>query len=282
MSVRSSLQRFHIPSYNRNAVVQLIAFTGLGFVAIHLIWITLIVYAVPEQRAHELTFQYIGMGNLQMVQQRWWTIFTFALCHHGFWEWLSNMLWLFAFGNVVQNLIGYKQIIPLFAYSTIIGGLFFTIVQFFPVAQMPASTLVMGAQAGVMGLMAAALTLSFRYRIFLSDYFSVPLLLLAGIFVLLMLLNSNLDIAMLALMIASAATGFGYIKLLQSGYQPGIWVYKIYNKMDKQFDPKTAYKSFHNKPKSEIEIDNILDKISEKGYHALSQKEKDQLREAGR
>ncbi len=282
MSVRSSFQKFHIPAYNRNAVVQLIAFSGVGFIAVHLVWITLIVYAVPEQRSHELTFEYIGLGNLNRISERWWTLLTYGWCHRGFWEWLSNMLWLYCFGNVVQNLVGYKQIIPLFVYSILAGGLAFAGIQFLPAAMLPDGTLLMGAQAGVIGLMAAALTLSPKYRIYLSEYFSVPLLLLAGVFVLLMLINSDLKIANLGMLAGAAITGFAYIKLLQTGYQPGAWAYRMFKKMDSTFSPKETYKPMRNKSAREQDIDRILDKINDRGFESLSKSEKDLLRETNR
>jgi membrane associated rhomboid family serine protease len=282
MSARSSIQRFHIPSYNRNAVVQLIALSGLGFIIIHLIWITLIVYAVPEQRSFALTFEYIGLGSLDRLKSRWWTMFAYGWCHRGFWEWLSSIMWLYAFGNVVQNLVGYKQIIPLFVYGVVAGGLAFAGVQLLPAALMPDNAMVMGAQGGIMALMAAALTLSPKYRIYLSDYFSIPLLLLAGIFILLMIINSNFEIATISLLAAGAAVGFVYIKLLQNGFQPGAWAYRLYNKMDTVLSPPITTKARGVKPLSEQAIDNILDKINEKGYHSLSQSEKDQLRETSR
>lgn len=282
MSVRSSYQKFHIPAYNRNAVVQLIAFSGVGFIAVHLVWITLIVYAVPEQRSHELTFEYIGLGNLNRISERWWTLLTYGWCHRGFWEWLSNMLWLYCFGNVVQNLVGYKQIIPLFVYSILAGGLAFAGIQFLPAAMLPDGTLLMGAQAGVIGLMAAALTLSPKYRIYLSEYFSLPLLLLAGVFVLLMLINSDLKIANLSMLAGAGITGFAYIKLLQTGYQPGAWAYRMFKKMDSTFSPKDTYKPLRNKSAREQDIDRILDKINDRGFESLSKSEKDLLRETNR
>ncbi|MDI9319171.1 MAG: rhomboid family intramembrane serine protease [Phycisphaerales bacterium] len=282
MSVKSSIQRFHIPQYNRNAVVQLIAISGVGFVSVRLVWITLIVYAVPELRSFQLTFEYVGMGSLPRIGERWWTIFTYAWCHRGFWEWVSNMIWLYCFGNVVQNLIGYKQIIPIFIYSILAGGLAYTGFQFLPAALVPSNVLFMGAQAGIVGLMAAALTLSPKYRIYVNDYFSIPLLLLAVVFLLLMLLNSRFDIAPISLLFAGAISGFTYIKFLQNGYQPGIWAYQIFQKLNKKFSPKEEIKNLKSKTAREETIDKILDKINERGYNALTKSEKDLLRDTNR
>lgn len=279
---RSSLQRFHIPSYNRNAVIQLVALSGLGFVAVRLVWITLIVYAVPQARAFALTFEYVGIADLPRIQERWWTVFTYAWCHRGFWDWLSNMLWLFCFGNVVQNLVGYKQIIPLYVYGTMIGGLAFTLAQLFPGTQLAAGSLFMGANAGIFGIMCAALTLSPGYRIYLSDYFSVPLALLAAIFTLLTLISVPLHVPLIAMMLSAGLSGFVYVKLLRSGYQPGAWAYAVFQRMDQKFSPEEKPRNVRIKSKQEEVIDQILDKINEHGYNSLSEQEKQTLHEASR
>ncbi|MCC6185775.1 MAG: rhomboid family intramembrane serine protease [Chitinophagaceae bacterium] len=282
MSIRSSLQRFHIPTYDKNAVVQIIAYSGVGFIGVHLVWITLIVYAVPEAQSYDLTFRYIGMGSKDIIAERWWTILTYGWCYPGFWRWLSNMLWLYAFGNVVQNLIGYKQVIPIFLYSLLLGGLTFFGIQFFPFATMNNNTLVLGAQAGVVGLMAAALTLVPKNRIYLSEYFSFPLWVLSAVFAILMLLDTAFEPAKVSLLLAGAIAGMAYVKLLQSGYQPGIWAYRLYAKIDKKINPNDLPKQIRIKTTREDEVDKILDKINDYGFDKLTKAEKDLLRETNR
>jgi len=290
MTVKDSFRKFHIAQYNRNAVVQLIAASGVGFVGVHLLWITMIVYAVPEARAHELSFRYVGMPGLELLRERWWTVFTYAWCHRGFWEWLSNMLWLFCFGNVVQMLVGYKQIIPLFIYATLAGGLAYAGIQWIPGQELPASSLIMGAQGGIMAMMAAAITLSPRYRLYFTEHFSVPLLLVAAIFTVLMLLGHIHSLPALGLLAAGALSGFVFVKLLQAGYRPGEWVYQLFGRMGRTFTPKekppvsrsTPLGSYNsNRDTNQQAIDRILDKINEKGYESLSREEKDILRKAG-
>jgi len=293
MAVKDSFRKFHIAQYSRNAVIQLIAASGIGFVGVQLLWITMIVYAVPEARANELSFYHIGMPGLELLRERWWTVFTYAWCHKGFWEWLSNMLWLFCFGNVVQMLVGYKQIIPLYIYAALAGGLAYAGIQFIPGMELPSQALYMGAQAGIMGMMVAATTLSPRYRLYLSDYFSIPLLLVAGIFTFLMLLNNLHSTPALGLLAAGALTGFAYIKLLQGGYRPGEWAYNLLSRAGKAFTPaderpgkrhplrRPGVNAVQGRDLSQKNIDRILDKINEKGYDALSSEEKEILRRAG-
>jgi membrane associated rhomboid family serine protease len=288
MTVKDSFRKFHIAQYNRNAVVQLIAASGVGFVGVHLLWITMIVYAVPEARATELTLRHVGMPGLDLLRERWWTVFTYAWCHRGFWEWLSNMLWLYCFGNVVQMLVGYKQIIPLFLYSVLAGGLAYAGVQLLPGMALPSGTLYLGGQAGIMAMMVAAITLSPKYRFYLTDHFSIPLLLVAGIFSVLMVLSNMHSIPALVLLAAGGLTGLAYVRLLQAGYRPGGWVYKLTGRMGSSFTPPSDRRqapgprtySHNTRDNSQQVIDRILDKINEKGYESLSREEKDILRKA--
>lgn len=289
MTVKDSFRKFHIAQYNRNAVVQLIAASGVGFVGVHLLWISMIVYAVPQARANELSFRYVGMPGLELLPQRWWTVFTYAWCHRGFWEWLSNMLWLFCFGNVVQMLVGYKQVIPLFIYSVLAGGLAYAGIQSIPGQALPASSMMMGAQAGIIALMTAAVTLSPRYRIYFTDYFSIPLLLIAAIFTILMLLYNMYSLPALGMLAAGALSGFVFIRLLRAGYRPGEWVYLLFERIGRTFTPKEKTPVFRShsgsynsaRDNNQQAIDRILDKINERGYDSLSREEKEILRKAG-
>lgn len=292
MSVKDSFRRLHIPQYNRNAVIQLVAASGVGFVGIHLLWITLIVYAVPVPRANQLTFEYVGIAGWDVIRERWWTVFTYGWCHKGFWEWLSNMLWLYCFGNVVQTLVGYKQIIPMFVYAILAGGLAFAGCQLIPGVSFPPAYLVMGAQAGIMALMTAAFTLSPRYRLYLGEYFSFPLWLLAIVFTALMVLNSGLLVPSLVMLAGGALVGFVYIRLLKSGYKPGEWVYDLYSRMDTALTPAADRKKNSSTTRKvplntaqanrQHQIDRVLDKINEKGYQSLSKEERQLLEDQGK
>src|SRR4051812_13835933 len=123
---------FRIPGYSHNAVLQLIVATGVGFVLYHAARVSLIVFGVPGPTAQGRVMQFLAMPPLAEFPRHAWTILTYGWVHDGFMEWLSNMIWLFTFGNVVQNLVGYRQVIPTFIYGTIAGGLFCLGAQFIP------------------------------------------------------------------------------------------------------------------------------------------------------
>jgi membrane associated rhomboid family serine protease len=68
---------------------------------------------------------FILPGNLSTFLHRPWTIFTYMFVHSGVMRVLGNLLWLWAFGFIIQDLMGNRKIIPLFIYGGLLGGIFF-------------------------------------------------------------------------------------------------------------------------------------------------------------
>ena len=96
----------------------------------------------------------------------------------------------------------------------------------------------------------------------------------------------------LMLCLGGALTGFVYSGLLKYGYQPGEAVYGLLERAQQKFTPNEAalaekksrkrvevLRTMYEPKKgiSQDRIDEILDKIHERGYHTLSREEKDIL-----
>ncbi len=280
-----------IPNYEKNAVLQLIVASAVGFISYHLARvILLIVDAQPTTFSDYFTVN-VALPELEMYARKFWTIFTYGWVHNGFWELFSNMIWLYTFGSMVQMLVGYRQVIPLFVYGLIFGGLFYELSQLIPGAAFQVRYSLLGASAGVTALATAALTLSPDYRFYLGDRFSIPIVVVAVIFFALMIMGSNLEGPRLILLAGGALAGFGYVKLIRSGYKPGTWVYDGFDGLTNIFTPneraaqKNAKKRSsvlskipeHKQNNDEKRLDEILDKISRTGYQSLSKEEKDFL-----
>ncbi|MEI8279848.1 MAG: rhomboid family intramembrane serine protease [Bacteroidota bacterium] len=294
---RRSVSSF-IPGYHSNAVLQLIAASGVGFILFNFIRVLMLVFGNDAAQALNITVPYIALPQLHFFAQKWWTLFTYGWSHMGFWEWLSNMFWLYCFGTVVQSLIGHKQIIPIFIYSLLLGGIFYLIGQFIPGDIFQAHTYLLGAQAGVMGLAIASLTLAPKYRYYIGPNFSVPIIAVVTIYAILnLIVYIPAQVPMLFLALGGGLSGFLYIKLLRSGYRVGEWAYDLFARMERTVTPdehklwqKNSKKrnDVLNKvytPKkgiSQQRIDTILDKINQQGYESLTIDEKDALLQASR
>ncbi|MBS1773584.1 MAG: rhomboid family intramembrane serine protease [Bacteroidetes bacterium] len=285
-----------IPSYSKNAVVQLIIASGTGFISFKLIYVIVRIAGFSDDYFFSnFTFN-VALPSVHNFGAKWWTIFTYGWTHNGFWELFTNMVWLWGFGSVIQGLVSYKQLIPLFVYSLIIGGLSFELCQLIPGADYASGGYFLGAQAGIIGVAVGAITLSPNYRYYLTPTFSIPLVVLFVIFMALILVGTGLHAPMLFLLGGGALTGFVYITLLKNGYQPGMWVYNIFGKLDNMVTPdEAALMRKQNKKRNSVidnvnskqhiaqrRIDEILDKINQKGYESLTKEEKELLLKASR
>src|SRR5882757_1732096 len=57
-----------------------------------------------------------------------WSIITYSFFHFSFLNIFSNMLWLFAFGSLLQSIIGNRKTFPLYIYGAVAGGIAFAAV----------------------------------------------------------------------------------------------------------------------------------------------------------
>lgn len=292
-------------NYGHNALIQLIAASAVGFVMAYAIYVIILVLS-PDQEIiidhvrKKVTYEnvispYIGLQSFKVFLHRPWILVTYAWAHTGFLNLLSNMLWLYCFGSVVQSLVGYKEIIPLFIFSYVIGGCIYLAASvIWPT--LPATSVMLGATPGIMGFAIAAITLAPRFKFYLGDRFSIPLWFVLTLFLILNVLSyASGNYGMLVLCAGSGLVGFGYIRLLRSGNKPGAWLYQGGNKVQGWFSPEDADAERLQKKRTEGQkqlqqrdrtmeesIDLLLDKINQKGYDSLTAEEKELLMKASK
>jgi membrane associated rhomboid family serine protease len=294
---RSSLS--YIPGLSNNAVLQIIIFSAVAYVVFGLIWAVIrIVY--PDD--HFFYFYFVpqlGLPPVSMFPAHCWTLLTYGwfLYPGKFWELASNMLWLYCFGSVVQMLIGHRQVIPLYIYSLFFGGLVFVASSLVPgLAPFPGGYF-LGPAAGLMGMSAASITISPRYRFFFTETFSLPLAVIVGAFAILSILGTGFYFPSVMLLLGGSGAGFAYVRLLQAGYKPGNWMYGLTEGIEGLVTPSprkgqsiplgrrdaVLKKTLRGNDTtvSSSRIDDILDKINQKGYNSLTDEEKETLKRAG-
>ncbi len=281
--------------------MQLIIFSGSLFAILGIAWaVVKLLYDGNEANFNIYFISNLALPAVAIYKAHWWTLLTYGWFHfNGFWELFSNMLWLYCFGSVVQMLVGPKQVIPLYAYCLVAGGACYLLSQLLPgeFGKTPIIVGMLGSRAGLMGLAAAAITLTPKYRFYLTDTFSIPIMVVAGIFGVLMIMGSGFYMPVIFLLAGGAATGFIYIRLLRAGYRPGDWMYNVSGRVESLVTPdENAERRRQNKQRKDIlsrvyephsgisqkRIDDILDKINQKGYNSLSSEEKEILMKAAK
>lgn len=230
-----------------------------------------------------------------------WTLLTHMLVHERILHILGNMLWLWMFGHILQDLTGNKKLFPLFIYGGLAGGLAFILsYNFLPGLQnqLQGASL-LGASGGVMAIAVATTVLAPGYRLLPMLNGGIPLWVVTVIYLLIDLAtipynNAGGHIAHLA----GGLMGFLFIAMYKRGYDWGEWMNNFYDWVNNLFNPdkprkgksmkdelfyKSAGSPYKKTPNvTQQRVDEILDKISQKGFNSLTEEEKDLLKRASR
>jgi membrane associated rhomboid family serine protease len=238
-----------------------------------------------------------------------WSVLTYMFTHDG--EGLSgvakligNMLWLWVFGYILQDLTGNRHLAPLYLYGGVAGAIFFLLtVNSFPVLRnmLPTMEPLQGANAAVMAIAVATTVMAPGYRIFPFLNGGIPLWVLTLVFVAVdyaMVAGSGAGLGVAHL--AGGLVGFLYVGRLKAGKDWGAWMHQLYKWFFSLFDPakrvsrqqemrnEVFYQqgkqpAFRKKPiVTQQKIDDILDKINQQGYHLLTDEEKEYLKTASK
>jgi len=225
-----------------------------------------------------------------------WTLVTYTFFHYGFFHLFFNMMILNFSSRLFLTYFTQKQYLGLYFLAAIFSGLVF-VLSFYLLGN---SAMMVGASAAIMALLVATTTYQPLMEIRLLLIGNVKLWHITAVLLLIDLLqiqmsNTGGHIAHLS----GAFFGYIYIKLLQNGTDLSRIVTNIITFFTTIFDKKkaTPFKKVHVndkktivkkeskiviKDKTQQQIDEILDKISQSGYDSLTQEEKEFLFQSGK
>jgi membrane associated rhomboid family serine protease len=160
-----------------------------------------------------------------------WTLLTYYWVHDGFWILLTNMIWLVAFGLILQEQSANKHIFPIYFYAGIVAGLSYI----FLGAELP----IMGAQVGVMAIVIATVRLAPKYRLLKNIGKGIPVWILAMVYLIFQIVSLQEDsLALIISYLAAATTGLLYIMLLNKGRDLGKWMHQLLASLNNSLAPK--------------------------------------------
>lgn len=235
-------------------------------------------------------------GDFMTLIYRPWTLITHMFIHAGFWHLAGNLFVLYWFGGIVGDLLGDRKILPLYILGGLSGALIYILsFTFFK----GVGSLAVGASAATLALTFAAVAIAPDYVVYLILFGPVRIKFI-GLFILFMDIigtqsssNSGGHLAHLG----GTLFGFFFIYLLRQGFDISEGFHKWthwrgFRKKTVQKKPhlKVAHKSdgwpsrYQNKQSKPLSImvDDILDKIKQKGYDSLTDEEKEVLYQASK
>lgn len=287
-----------------NALVMLIAIQLIAFVLLAFIKVVYYFsYSQDGVTAYQNSIlQWITLpASFSTFITRPWTLITHMFIHDNVWHIIANMLWLWAFGYILQDLAGNRKLIPVFIYGGLAGGLVFMLSHNIlpPLKENVEVATALGASAGVMAIAIATTVLAPAYRVFPMINGGIPLWVITMVFVIIDLAtipynNPGGHIAHLA----GAGMGFLFIFMLRKGFDWSIWMNNVYDWCLNLFNPDKPQKNKDVKSQlfykanvppfkktnnlTQQRIDEILDKINQRGYSSLTDDEKEMLKRASK
>lgn len=122
--------------------------------------------------------RYLALVPAHLLSSRLWELITFQFLHAGWLHLIFNCLALFFFGRAVESVLGPRKFLSFYLACGVVGGLFQALWAYTPFLDQP-TTPVVGASAGVFGLVAAYALLNRDAAITVLLYFVVPVTLRA-------------------------------------------------------------------------------------------------------
>lgn len=219
----------------------------------------------------KLLFPFFSVSTITPGQSlQLWRIISYQFLHAGIGHIFRNMLFLYFFGPMLEQLWGSKRFLWFYLVCGAMGGIFYPLLVFFNVL---GPGYLIGASGAIFGILAAGGILFSRMRVFIMGIVPIPLGVLAGIFALISILTllnvQGANRGGEAAHIAGMAAGAVYVlwpqvtRRMRHKQNQGRWEKKIVEQRDFQ-----------------REVDRILTKVHNSGVASLTRNEKKILQEA--
>lgn len=225
-----------------------------------------------------------------------WSLLSYAFFHSGIMHIVFNMIVLNFSGRLFMTFFTSKQLVGLYMLSAIFAGICYILVFYILNINAP----IVGASAAIMAILVATTTYYPLMDLRLLIIGNVKLWHVTAVIIIIDLMqlrseNMGGHISHLS----GAFFGFIFIKLLQNGTDLSVGVSRVITFFANLFKKNTStpFKKVHKnyskpvektvskiitKDKSQQQIDEILDKISQSGYDSLTKEEKEFLFKVGK
>jgi membrane associated rhomboid family serine protease len=288
---------------DNNALIALISINAVGLILLGLIRL---IYILVDSSSTVFTIQilpwFVLPAKLSALAKAPWTLLSYMFVHTRIISAFTNMLWLWAFGSILQDMAGNKKLIPIYLYGGVAGAIVFIVANYAIPQLRPLidSSTISGANASIMAVAIATTALAPDYRFFRMLNGGIPIWILTLLYIVIDFAGVGTGGTAFHLAhFAGGLAGFLFIVSLRKGYDGSTWMIRVYDWFMNLFNPdkkiltpqqktkeKIFYKTGGRKPfeKRSIitqqRIDDILDKINQKGYNLLSEEEKNILKKA--
>lgn len=207
-----------------------------------------------------------------------WSLLTFGFMESNSWALFSNMVWLWIFGSLIEDLKGTNRVLPIFWVGFVFAGIVLMLVHvFYPLG----SGLYMSTLAGVAAVAAAAITYKPMYGFYKIFNTSLPIFVFGIIFVILTFAIRGANLASILVFFSGASIGFLSQNVLRSFFE------KAKNVLEKSRTYFSSNENFIKKGKKKTNLSvelpenarmrSIQHKINTQGLESITAAEQDFL-----
>ena len=285
-----------------NPLMMLIVINAMVFILLHFIKSIYLLSQLPEESFQRNMLSYFTLpSDPSTFIGRPWTLLTSFFTQMSLFQLLSHLFWLWTFGSILQETTDDRKVFPLFLYGGLVGALSFLAysgILSLSGKQLPPSAF-FGALTPVMAIAVATTVLAPQYRFFPMIGGGIPLWVLTLVFFIIDFAAISTQPSLMVSHASSALFGFLFARNLLNGRDWSHWMNRLFDRISHSFNPdrrrkskervrqKVFYETGGREPfkrranVTQQKVDEILDKINQKGYSRLTDEEKDLLRRAG-
>lgn len=285
---------------DNNALMALIGINAMVFISLGIIEV--IYYMISSTNSafqYQIMRYFILPAKLESLMLLPWTILTYMFVHSGILYMLVTMLWLWVFGSIFQTVAENNKTIPLYIYGGLAGAVVFIGVNYLVpgLRDQIAYATMFGGNAAIMAIAVGATTLTPNYKLFQAINGGIPLWVLTLVYIIIDIAGGG-GMAHNFADLGGGLIGYLFIISYKKGNDWSLWMNELYSWFINLFNPdkkaspqvkvreKIFYDTGNRKPfekrpvVTEQRIDQILDKINQKGFDHLTEEEKTILKKA--
>lgn len=228
--------------------------------------------------------------QFSILLQKPWGLLTSTITHVDTWHLLGNMLIFFFFGNMFRSELGNRRVVPLYIISGILCSIVMVLAENILPYNNGADIRGLGASGAVMCFLVAAATLMPNLEIAIFFVINVRIKWVAAAIIVIDLVSlSRGNFGGHIAHLTGALFGYIFIHTLRNGTDLTLPLANFFSWVGSKFERNPAPQKFKPKksplrvvkrdvPSRATRLDQLLDKINEKGYDSLSADEKQWLR----
>ena len=281
-----------------NPLVMLIIIHAMFFILLQFIKSLYTFSSIQDAEFYKNIYHlFLLSGDPSKLISRPWTLLTMQFSEVKLIIVIGNLIWIWTFGQLVQDLLGNQRLFPIYLYSAFASGIFFMLTLNLIKGEQAGSMFYSAIAPGILGLAVAATMVSPQYRFFPMIGGGIPLWVISCIYLLLDIASISSNIFLLIPHAIGAITGFFFVWMLRKGNDIGEWMnvlagyVRSWSTPVKKNTAASKTSSFYDQGKrsaftkksniTQARVDAILDKINQRGYENLTEEEKKILKQAG-